>query len=134
MSNLPVFGSPFLNHLSQRIAARRKSLKYHGKLNWETVQPDEFEWLSVDFTPLVGHYCVFQFVEDNRVSVYIESKKRVNRGAILLAIENITIVDNAHDIVDAMETTIVESSRMPSDDSSAVVRAAWGRLEVRVAR
>ena len=122
-------------HISRRLAARRKALKHHGELKWETKQPDDFEWLTVNFTPLVGDYCIFQFVEDNRVCIFVRSQKRANRGKILLAIEDIKIVDNSGDIVDAMETTIANSGSLQSVSSSEAVvaiRAAWSKVEVRV--
>lgn len=136
MSELPVFNSPFLKHISDRIGRRRKAIRRSGKLSWETKQPDDFEWLTVYVTPLVGDYCIFQFVEDNRVSIFVRSRRRANRGKILLAIEDIKVIDNAHEIVNAMETTIAESGMLQPgnlQEADNVIRAAWANVEVRVA-
>jgi hypothetical protein len=109
VTKFPTFKSRFLQKLSNRLATRAKALKYHGRLEWTTVQPDEFEWLSLTVHAFVGNYCIVQFVEDNRVSIYIRSSKRRDRGKILLAMEDIKLIDNAPAIVDAVEATITHS-------------------------
>lgn len=137
MADLPVFRSQFLNHIAERLANRRKALKRHGELAWETQQPDDFEWLTVNFTPLVGNYCVFQFIEDNRVNVFVRSKTRHRRGRVLLAIKDITIVNNARRIVDAVEATIGASEFLELNNlhnRADGIRDAWSRLEVRIAK
>ena len=99
MANLPEYSSRFLNSVCRRLAARRKSLSHRGKLTWETEQPDEFEWLSVYFDPYSGNYCIFQFAESNHISIYVRSKRRKDRGKVLLAIEGMQVVDNADAII-----------------------------------
>jgi hypothetical protein len=134
VANLPTFNSAFLIHLSRRIEARRKAIKHKGNLTWETKQPDDFEWLSVYITPFTGDHCIFQFVEDNRVYIYVRSKRNANRGKILLEIEDITIIDNAHAIVDAIEVTIYRSHALQSEHAQEAVnaiRAVWADLEIR---
>jgi hypothetical protein len=138
MSNaLPNFHSAFLQHICRRVGARRKALRYHGTLTWETTQPDDFEWLSVYFAPLVGNYAIFQFSEDNRVSIYIRKSGRRLRGKVLLAIEDIRLVDNPKAIVGAMETTITQSWRLDtaSEEENAVetIRRAWADASLRIA-
>ena len=133
MSKLPVFESKFLNQLSNELAARRKALKYHGELSWETKQPDDFEWLTVNITPIVGNYCIFQFVEDNRVCIFVRSKNRSNRGKVLLAIENINVVDNAQEIMAAIMVTIKESNNLQSastHEATRKIRDAWSRVKI----
>ena len=137
MADLPVFKSKFLKKVSERIAARRKALKYFGELTWVTQQPDDFEWLTVKFAPFVGHYCIFQFVEDNRVSVFVRSKRRCDRGKVLLAIEDVTIANDSRSIVDAVEATIVASRFWESNNSQdgvSRIRAEWSRLAVRITK
>jgi hypothetical protein len=136
MTAFPIFRSPFLNHICQHLAVRSKALQHQGKLTWETKQPDDFEWFTVYFTPVVGHYLIFQFAEDNWVCIYIRSRHQRNRGKILLEIEDIKIIDNASQIVEAIERTVSLSHNMmkPENLSEAamMIRAAWARLEVRV--
>lgn len=136
MSKLPDFNSLFLNQLARALEARRKSLGHRGKLTWSTKQPDDFEWLTVNFAPLIGHYCIFQFVQDNRSYVYVRSRNRVNRGKLLFAMENFALVNNGAGIVEAMETTIADSGKLQSDFSHAAVEAirfAWARVQIRIA-
>ncbi len=136
MADLPEFKSPFLNNVSRRLAARRKALSHQGRLTWETGQPDEEEWFAAYFTPIPGHYVICEFVEGNWVSVRVRSSRRRNRGKILFDLEDINVIDNAHMIVEAMETTICCSHGLDSEHRiryAESIRAAWSKVEVRVA-
>jgi hypothetical protein len=135
MAKFPTFKSPFLNHICQQLAARGKAIKHSADLKWETKQPDEFEWLTVNITPVVGHYTVFQFTEDNLGSLYVRSKSRADRGKILLQIKNINLIDNAAGIVEAIETTVNNSRALKTQQRSEAnqeIRAAWSNVEMRV--
>lgn len=104
-------------------------------MTWETTQPDQFEWLTVYFKAVVGHYLIFQFVEDNRVSVFVRSRARSNRGKLLLEIRDIKLVDNAQKIVGAVEATVVHSNELGWDDQPTgreLILAAWSQVEARV--
>ena len=132
---LPSFRSHFLDNICRELAARAKALRRHGQLTWETQQPDEFEWFTACFKPLVGHYCVFQFDEDNQVNVFVRSRDRRNRGKVLFQLLGIKVVDNAEFVVAAMEATIISSGGFETTNepiAAGLVRSCWSRIEVRL--
>ncbi len=135
MKNVPRFRSIFLTDISHELALKRKSLRRRGVLTWETIQPDEFEWLTVKITPYVGNHCIFQFVEDNRVCIFVRSKKRQDRGKVLLRIEDLKIVSDSESVFAAIDTTISRSIDLHSGSAGSAlagIREAWEGLAVRV--
>lgn len=135
--NLPSFRSEYLSNIARRFEQRRKALRHQGKISWDTKQPDEFEWLTVKFIPLLGNYCIFQFAERNRAWIYVRSKRRANRGKVLFSIENVTLFDNAAGIINAAEITIAHSEGLLADNptyAASVIRETWRELEVRLAK
>lgn len=108
-SNFPSFDSRFLNGVSRQFERRRKALSYVGELTVETEQPDYFEWLSINIKTFAGHYVIFQFVEDNRVDIYVRSSRRRDRGKVLFELRDVKLVDNSQAIVESCEKTAREA-------------------------
>lgn len=135
MTELPTFKSPLLNNICRRLEARGKALKHQGKLTWETKQPDEFEWISVYFTPVVGHYVILQLVEDNRATVFVRCSGRKRRGKILLELKDINLISNADAIVEAFEATISQSISLSIDEESEaaeLICEAWANTQIQI--
>ena len=134
-SRLPTFDNNFLNRLCRQIEKRTKALKHHGSLRWETTQPDEFEWVTISFDALCGPWITFQFVEDNRVSIFLQSKGRKDRGKILLALEDIKVVDSAKLIVEAIEETIRRSTELLQNNEVELkekITKSWENLRIQI--
>lgn len=131
---IPEFESAFLDQVCRQIEKRTKAWKKYGDYSWETLQPDDFEWLTLNFAPHVGNYVIIQFVEDNRVSLFIRSSRRHDRGKILFESVDNKVVNNAVAIVEAIETTIVNSTTIESDSSSVSeeeITRAWNAVLLR---
>ena len=136
-NDFPKFKSTFLDNIFHALNTRTKTLNHRGRLTWETIQPDDFEWLAVCFDPLVGHPSIFQFVEDNQVHVFIRSRSKFNRGKILFKIQGMHVVDNGHAIVSAIESTIDNSREFGSREEHLAANSiinAWSAVEVRIVR
>jgi len=135
MTWLPTFESTFLNGICRRIEARGKALKHQGKLTWETKQPDDFEWISFYFEPILGHYIICQLSEDNRASIFIRDRSRARRGRVLLAIKETILFDNCIAVVSALETTIAQSKMFfieKQPEALERIRTTWSDLQVRI--
>jgi hypothetical protein len=117
----PHFESAFIDRLSRQFEKRCKAISYFGKLGFETKQPDDFDWLTIKFYSFGGHYLILQFVEDNRLSLFVRSSRRRDRGKILLALEDIILIDNSKLIVEAFESTArkVRDGAQPFELSTA---------------
>jgi hypothetical protein len=136
MAMFPEFKSPFLNGICRELEKRSKAIKYRSnKFTCEANQPDDVEWLTLNITPYVGNYTIFQFMDGNHGWVYVRSKGRKDRGKILFELKEIRLVENASGIVSAVETTIDCSCRFDSDrriEATDTIRAAWSDVEVRI--
>jgi hypothetical protein len=130
VSTFPMFASSFLNQICHELATRTKALRRHGKLIVETKQPDDFEWLALTFIPLIGDCCIFQFVEDCRASLFVRSRNKVNRGKVLVKIEDIRVINNGHAIIKAIETTIASACEGAGARVSAKIHATWADVTV----
>jgi hypothetical protein len=136
MAKFPFFKSTFLDNVCRQFEARSKALKHHGKLTFETQQPDEFEWLTVNFTPFVGHYLIFQFLKGNQACVCVRSRSRKNRGKVLGELRDLVLIDNARMIIEAIENTISLSSQISSDGhpthNNSLIMAVWSKVQMHV--
>src|SRR5438552_2817327 len=102
----PCFRSVFLNHCCQAFTARNKALSHRGCFTYHSDPEDSFEWLTINYQPLVGPYVIFQIIEDHRVNLFLRSNRKHNRGKVLLAMENLTVVRNPSLLVEAFERTL----------------------------
>jgi hypothetical protein len=136
MAMLPEFKSPFLNSICRQVEKRSKAIKYHSReFEWEANQPGEVELLTLNITPILGNYSIFQFTDGNHGWVYVRSQGRKDRGKILFELEDIRLVENAPGIVSAIETTIACSGQFNSDrrlEATDTIRTAWSEVEVRI--
>lgn len=133
----PQFKSQFLDRLCREFERRSKSIRHKATFTFETKQPDEFEWLALNCRCIGGPYVVFQFVEDNRVSVYIRSSGRRDRGKVLFALEGLSVVGNSEAIVLACKDTLDSSYALARDleDSGNAdrIRSIWRQVAVKIA-
>jgi hypothetical protein len=124
-----------LNNACCGFAKRRKALAHHGTLGFDSDPRDTFEWITIGIRPLVGPALILQLAEQNWVSLYLRSRRRENRGKVLLAIEGLTVADNAQSLVATVEWTMTMSlkytDQTPNQVVSDEISARWRRLAIR---
>ena len=132
---MPQFQSAFLNGICRSLGKRRRAICYSGALKLDVGLHEDFEWLSAHYSCFSLPCVIAQFVEGNRMSLFIRSNTRRNRGKILLAMENVFVVDNPELLVEAFEWTIGQSysfkEGQPDPALCDTIKRKWNELILR---
>jgi hypothetical protein len=78
---------------------------------------------------LVGPYIILQAIEDNRINLFIRSRKVRNRGKVLFEIKDILVSGNGPRLVDTFEWTIDQAQGfkdgVPDPERVALIADKW---------
>jgi hypothetical protein len=135
-NDFPVFEDRFLDGISRQAARRRKAIRHRaGTLDVTTTTAPEtlvMRFIASAPRPIV----IVELGERNRLSLYVRSAWSRKRGAVLVALENVRVVDNPVRIVATFEWTLnaawnLDPAEGPDEALTKEVIRRWEQLVVR---
>jgi hypothetical protein len=88
----PEYRDTFLKNAAQALLKRRKAINFHGNLEFSYDFEDSFEWITVCYSSFNYPSLILQLVEGGKISFFVRSNRRMDRGRVLLKIENLRVV------------------------------------------
>ena len=130
----PEYTDKFLNECSKALKRRGKAIRHHGRLTFSHDPAESFEWLTLSYSSHNYPSVIVQLVEGGKVSLYVRSNRRIDRGKVLLELRDLRILGNAETLVEAFEWTIDKMQAWHAKDVETVteVKAKWDQLSVRI--
>jgi len=134
--SFPCFRSDFLNRICEGFRARSKPLSQSGSLTHSSDLTDSYEWIVIYYRPRIGPYVILQVIENQQINLFLRSSRRHNRGKILLAMENVRVVDNATSFVKSFERTLDLIHGFyagnPDPQLAELIRLEWDKVAVKL--
>ena len=132
----PEFGDTFLKNAAQAFRKRTKAINFHGNLEFSYDFEDSFQWITVCYSSFNYPSLILQLVGGGKISFFVRSNRKMDRGRVLLTIDNLRVVKNASLLVSTFEWTIdkTQTSDINNPDLWEEIRKRWEELAMRVVK
>jgi hypothetical protein len=128
---IPRFNSDFLNDIVEAFQRRSRAISYHGPLETCELDDDGTHCLEIVCRALASPVIIL-VITPSVASLYLRHSGNRQRGKILLRLENMVLVPNCRQIVNAFEQTIFQAHQMTPPNAYGpaldAIRAIWSNL------
>jgi hypothetical protein len=131
---LPKYSDRFLKACSEVLWRRRKAIRHHGSLSFSSDPDDSFEWFTVYYSSHNYPSVILQLVQGGRVSVFVRSNLRADRGRVLFRVEDVRTFATGEAVVKVWEWTIEKTQTADQGDSEIwkEIGRKWKEVTIKV--